>query len=66
MIAYSPDSYVAFLRSASPGTTATIRMARAAGIPVWLRTQPDYERNLMILSAGAAAGMTAAGRLVWT
>jgi hypothetical protein len=36
MIALDADGYVAFLRGASPGTAATVRMARAAGMPVWL------------------------------
>ena len=40
MIALGADGCVAFLRGASPGTTATIRMARAAGMPVWLHIQP--------------------------
>jgi len=40
MIALGADGCVAFLRGASPGTTATVRLARAAGISVWLRTQP--------------------------
>jgi hypothetical protein len=39
MIALGADGCVAFLRGASPGTTATIRMARAAVIPVWLHIQ---------------------------
>jgi CTP:molybdopterin cytidylyltransferase MocA len=34
------DGCVAFLHGDSPGTTATIRLARAAGIPVWLHIQP--------------------------
>ena len=39
MIALGADGCVAFLRGASPGTTATARMASAAGIPVWLHIQ---------------------------
>jgi YspA, cpYpsA-related SLOG family len=40
MIALGADGCAAFLRGASPGTTATIRLARAAGIPVWLHARP--------------------------
>ena len=40
MIALGADGCVAFLRGASPGTTATIRLARTKGIPVWLHLQP--------------------------
>jgi YspA, cpYpsA-related SLOG family len=36
MIALGADGCVVFLRAASPGTTATMQAARAAGIPVWL------------------------------
>ena len=39
MTALGTDGCVAFLRGASPGTAATVRMARAAGIPVWLLIQ---------------------------
>jgi hypothetical protein len=39
MIELGADGCAAFLRGASPGTTATIRLARAAGIPVWLHTR---------------------------
>ena len=48
MIALGADSCVAFLRGASPGTTATARMASAAGIPVWLHIQqrPADSRTL--------------------
>ena len=40
MIALGAGGCVAFLRGVSPGTTATIQLARAAGIPVWLHRQP--------------------------
>ncbi len=40
MITLGADGCTAFLRAVSPGTTATIRLARAAGIPIWLHTQP--------------------------
>jgi YspA, cpYpsA-related SLOG family len=40
MITLDADGCAAFLRCTSPGTTATIRLAQAAGIPVWLHTQP--------------------------
>ena len=39
MIALGAGGCVAFLRGASPGTAATVRMARAAGMPVWLHIQ---------------------------
>jgi hypothetical protein len=39
MVKLGADGCVAFMRGASPGTTATIRLARAAGIPVWVQTQ---------------------------
>lgn len=39
MIALGADGCIAFLHGASPGTTATIRLARAAGIPVWLHAR---------------------------
>jgi hypothetical protein len=39
MIGLGADGCAAFLRGASPGTTAIIRLARAAGIPVWLRAR---------------------------
>ena len=40
MIALGADGCLVFLRGASPGTTATMQAALAAGIPVWLHTQP--------------------------
>jgi YspA, cpYpsA-related SLOG family len=40
MVGLGADGCVAFLRGTSPGTTATVRMARVAGIPVWLHIQP--------------------------
>jgi hypothetical protein len=40
MIALGAGGCVAFLRGASPGTTATTRLARTAGIPLWLHLQP--------------------------
>lgn len=40
MIGLGAYGCVAFLRGASPGTTTTVRMARKAGIPVWLHIQP--------------------------
>ena len=39
MIALGAGGCVAFLRGASPGTAATVRMARAASMPVWLHIQ---------------------------
>lgn len=39
MIAQGADGCIAFLRGASPGTMAAIRLARAAGMPVWLHTR---------------------------
>ena len=39
MVRLGAQGCAAFLRGASPGTTATIRLARAAGIPVWVHTQ---------------------------
>lgn len=38
-IALSADGSAAFLRGGSPGTMTTIRLAKVAGIPVWLHTQ---------------------------
>jgi YspA, cpYpsA-related SLOG family len=40
MIALGADGCAAFIRGGSPGSISTVRLARAAGIPVWLRTQP--------------------------
>ena len=40
MITLSADGCVAFIRAASPGSTATVRLAQAAGIPIWLHTRP--------------------------
>ena len=40
MIASGADGCVAFVRDGSPGSSATVAMAKAAGIPVWLHTQP--------------------------
>jgi hypothetical protein len=40
MIARGADGCAAFIRGGSPGSTDTVRLARAAGIPVWLHTQP--------------------------
>jgi hypothetical protein len=40
MIALGADGCAAFIRDGSPGSTGAVRLARAAGIPVWLRTQP--------------------------
>ena len=39
MVTLGARGCAAFLRGASPGTTATIRLARAAGIPVWVHAQ---------------------------
>jgi YspA, cpYpsA-related SLOG family len=35
-----PANWHRYGRAASPGSTSAVRLARAAGIPVWLRTQP--------------------------
>src|SRR5215469_3332726 len=40
MIALGADGCAAFIRDRSPGSTRTVQLARAAGIPVWLHTQP--------------------------
>ena len=40
MITLGTDGCVAFIRADSPGSTATVRLAEAAGIPVWLHTRP--------------------------
>ena len=40
MITLGADGCVAFIRAASPGSTATVRLAAAAGIPIWLHTRP--------------------------
>jgi len=40
MITLGADGCVAFIRAASPGSTATVRLAEAAGIPIWLHTRP--------------------------
>ena len=39
MITLGADGCVAFIRAASPGSTATVRLAQAAGIPIWLHTR---------------------------
>ena len=39
MVTLGAQGCAAFLRGASPGTTATIRLARAAGISVWIHMQ---------------------------
>jgi YspA, cpYpsA-related SLOG family len=39
MVTLGADGCAAFLRGVSPGTTATIRLAQAARIPVWVHTQ---------------------------
>jgi hypothetical protein len=39
MIALGADGCAAFIRGDSPGSTRTVRLARAAGITVWLHTQ---------------------------
>jgi hypothetical protein len=39
MIALGADGCAAFLRGASLGAVATVRMARVAGMPVWLHLQ---------------------------
>jgi hypothetical protein len=38
MIALGADGCAAFIRGGSPGSTHTVQLARAAGIPVWLHT----------------------------
>jgi hypothetical protein len=40
MIALGADGCAAFIRGGSPGSTSAVRLARAAGIPVWLHAQP--------------------------
>jgi hypothetical protein len=40
MITLGADGCVAFIRAASPGSTTTVRLAQAAGIPIWLHTRP--------------------------
>jgi hypothetical protein len=40
MIALGADGCVAFIRDASPGSTTTVRLAQATGIPLWLHTRP--------------------------
>jgi hypothetical protein len=40
MVGLGADACVVFLRGVSPGTAATVQLARAAGIPVWLHRQP--------------------------
>ncbi len=40
MIALGADGCAAFIRGRSPGSTSAVRLATAAGIPVWLHTQP--------------------------
>jgi hypothetical protein len=40
MIALGADGCAAFIRGASPGSTHAVRLARAAGIPVWLHARP--------------------------
>ena len=40
MIALGADGCTAFIRGGSPGSTGAVRLASAAGILVWLHTQP--------------------------
>jgi hypothetical protein len=40
MIALGADGCAAFIRGASPGSISTVRLATAAGIPIWLHIQP--------------------------
>jgi hypothetical protein len=40
MIALGADGCAAFICGGSPGSTSAVRLAKAAGIPVWLHTQP--------------------------
>jgi hypothetical protein len=40
MIALGADGCAAFVRGSSPGSTSAVRLARAAGIPVWLHARP--------------------------
>jgi YspA, cpYpsA-related SLOG family len=40
MIALGADGCAGLIRGGSPGSTSAVRLARAAGIPVWLRTRP--------------------------
>jgi hypothetical protein len=40
MIALGADGCAAFIRGGSPGSTSAVRLARRAGIPVWLHAQP--------------------------
>ena len=40
MITLGADGCVAFIRDAGPGSTTTVRLAEAAGIPSWLHTRP--------------------------
>jgi YspA, cpYpsA-related SLOG family len=40
MITLGAGGCVAFIRAASPGSTATVRLAKAAGIPIWLHARP--------------------------
>jgi hypothetical protein len=39
-ISEGADGCVAFIRAASPGSTTTVRLSEAAGIPIWLRSRP--------------------------
>ena len=39
MVALGADGCAAFIRGGSPGSTHAVRLARTAGIPVWLHTQ---------------------------
>jgi hypothetical protein len=40
MIALGADGCAAFIRGGSAGSTSAVRLARAAGILIWLHTQP--------------------------
>lgn len=40
MTALGADGCAAFIRGRSPGSTSAVRLATAAGIPIWLHTQP--------------------------
>jgi YspA, cpYpsA-related SLOG family len=39
MIALGADGCAAFISGGSPGSTSAVRLAKAAGIPVWLHRQ---------------------------
>jgi YspA, cpYpsA-related SLOG family len=58
MIALGADGCAAFIRGASPGGTNTVRLAREAGMPVWLHTRPGPKQTRMLPNPAAKPATT--------